>query len=133
MKFFKLEDLMSYLSSYGLERCWDEQKCSTHANKALLINIEPIENMQKERPETDKKIVQDKIKELQDLFGYGTLFANAFQKWMEEFDKPKCTHPVNKVQHRIGSAPIHGALNYESFYQCECGAKVTPKTYGEII
>lgn len=84
---------------------FNEKIAPGDTHKALLINIEPIEPACK---------VNHKE------FICGDCF--------KEFDmiekKPPCSHPKEKVRERVCLGIIER--------QCECGARVTPLTYGEV-
>lgn len=87
-------------------------------SKALLINIEPIENPKPTYEELAKELFVLKTK-LEMKKGKNKII-----------DRLTCTHPKEKVRMWYGRKN-NGWNVYES-YECECGAKVQPAGFEEV-
>lgn len=97
------------------------EKDDVDTHKALLINIEPIEETMKLE---EKGIIT--VGETGYYSVNGTMhFFEKGQKIQKVDWKTKqlCTHPAEKVKAFLGSE------NGKNGFQCECGARVTPKTF----
>ncbi len=73
-----------------------------NTHKALLINIEPIE----------------------ESVNYQELYEDLKTKW-EEYNKTldACTHPAKNI------SIVHNLKTSVSYYECSCGVEVKPKTF----